>query len=114
VSAGVSALAALGWGALVAAVSRPAIGLIAAVAVVVALKVRLGPALCRSAGLLALVALPLYEVVQQVVYRYWPDITWPQNLSSANDIAWLGLALIGCDLVAAGVYAFRSARHRKP
>jgi hypothetical protein len=104
---------ALLWGAAVAAVSRPVIGLVAAVAVAAALNLRVGPALCRLGGVFALAALPLYAVAQELRYRYWPDINWPANVSSANDIAWLGLALIGCDLVAAAVYSLRNARHER-
>ena len=97
------------WGAGVAVVSRPAIGLVAALAALVGDRRRRGRALVRLAAAAALVALPVYEVAQQVAHRYWPSIDWPADLSAANDIAWLGLALVGSDLIAG---ALRSRRRR--
>jgi arabinofuranan 3-O-arabinosyltransferase len=101
-------LAALTWGALVAVVSRPAIGAAAAVATVIACRLRAGRAVCRLAAVASLLALPLYVVSEQVAYRYWPDINWPSEVSSANDLAWLGLALVGADVLA----GFRRRRQR--
>ena len=98
-------IATAGWGLLAAAVSRPLIGLIAAAGVAVAVRWRWGRLVCRSVALLALLALPVYAVSQQALHHYWPDINWPANMSSANDIAWLGLALLGSDVVAGAVYA---------
>ena len=57
-----------------------------------------------------LLALPVYAVVQQMRYRYYPSIDWPADLSSANDLAWAGLALVGSDLVAGAVYARAAMR----
>ncbi len=55
---------------------------------------------------------------EQIRYHYLPTIDWPADLSSANDLAWLGLALLGADVVAGrdarplrpGVYAPRQER----
>ena len=94
---------AVGWGLLVAFVSRPSTGAVAALAAVVAARWAAGRAVCRAAALVALSAVAVYAVVQQVRYRYWPTIDWPADLSSANDIAWLGLALLGSDLVGAAL-----------
>jgi arabinofuranan 3-O-arabinosyltransferase len=98
-------VAAVGWGLVTTAVSRPATGVMAGVAVAVAVSRPWGRVACRVAAVVALLALPVYTVSQQVVHRYWPDINWPANMSSANDLAWLGLALLGSDLVAGAVYA---------
>ena len=100
-------VAGLAWGAAATAVSRPAIGLIAAGGVALGLLVPWGRTACRCAALVVLASLPLYGVIQQAVHHYWPDINWPANMSSANDIAWLGLALLGSDLVIGAVYARR-------
>ena len=62
----------------------------------------------RGGALVALAALPIYSVVQQAAHHYWPSIDWPAAFSSANDLAWLGLALLGSDLVAGAVYARRT------
>ncbi|HET6963851.1 MAG TPA: alpha-(1-_3)-arabinofuranosyltransferase family protein [Acidimicrobiales bacterium] len=105
-------VAATGWGLLAAAVTRPVIGMVAAVAAAVAIRFRMGRAACRLAAAASFIALPLYAVVQQVRYHYWPDISWPADLSSANDIAWLALALVGSDLVAGAVYARRRMEGR--
>ena len=100
-------IAALAWGAAAALVTRPLIGLVAAAGVAVASRLRFGRAVCRLGAMTALVALPVYTVIQQEKYHYWPDINWPANMSSANDIAWLGLALLGSELVAGAVYSRR-------
>jgi len=100
-----SVIAAVGWGLAVALVSRPLIGLIAAIGVVGASSLRYGRLACRATALAVLVAMPVYAVTQQSRHHYWPDINWPANMSSANDIAWLGLALLGSDLLAGALYA---------
>ena len=104
-----SLLAVVVWGAGVAVVSRPAIGVAAAVGAVIGDRLRWGRAAVRLAAAGALVTLPVYEVVQQVAHRYWPSIDWPADLSAANDIAWLALALVGSDLIAG---ALRTRRRR--
>ncbi|HET6873447.1 MAG TPA: hypothetical protein VFH70_01630, partial [Acidimicrobiales bacterium] len=83
------------------------IGAVAALAVAAGLSLRWGRAAVRVSGALMLLCLPLYVVQQQVSHRYWPSIDWPGQLSSANDIAWLALALVGSDLVVGAVYARR-------
>jgi arabinofuranan 3-O-arabinosyltransferase len=100
-----AALSALGWGAVVALVSRPAIGLVAALALMIGSSLRFGRLACRCAALLVLLVLPLYAVTEQAQHHYWPDINWPANMSSANDIAWMGLALLGSDLLSGALYA---------
>jgi hypothetical protein len=97
----------VGWGLISGFVSRPAIGIVAAAAVAAALSFRWGRLACRCGVLAAVFILPLYEVSQQVAHHYWPDINWPSNMSSGNDIAWLALSLLGADLVAGAVYARR-------
>ena len=104
-------IGALLWGAVVAFVSRPAIGVLAAAAVLVAARWRWGRAVCRGVSIATLLALPAYAVFEQVTYHYWPDIGWPANLSSANDIAWFGLAVLGSDAVAGALYARRRMEH---
>lgn len=98
---------ALVWGAVVAFVSRPAIGALAAAGVVVAARWRWGRAACRCISIGGLLALPAYAVFEQVAHHYWPDIGWPADLSSANDIAWFALAILGSDAVAGALYARR-------
>jgi arabinofuranan 3-O-arabinosyltransferase len=99
----VIAAASLVWGLTTAAVTRPAIGIGAAVAAVIASRWSVGRTLCRLGAIGMLIALPIYAVVQQTHYHYWPTIDWPADLSSANDIAWIALALLGSDLVAGAV-----------
>ncbi|HET9077293.1 MAG TPA: alpha-(1-_3)-arabinofuranosyltransferase family protein [Acidimicrobiales bacterium] len=94
-------VAAAAWGLLTAFFTRPSIGAVAAAAALAAGWWRPGRAVCRIAAVVALLALAGYAVEQQVAYRYWPTIDWPADLSSANDLAWLGLALLGSDLVGA-------------
>jgi arabinofuranan 3-O-arabinosyltransferase len=94
------ALSSLGWGVVVAAVSRPAIGLAAALAAAAGCWWSGGRFGVRMAALVTFVAVGGYDVEQQWAHHYWPDINWPGNLSSANDLAWLALALVGSDLVA--------------
>jgi arabinofuranan 3-O-arabinosyltransferase len=103
------ALVSVGWGVVVVAVSRPAIGLVAALAAAAGCWWWRGRFGIRIAALVALVAVAGYDVEQQWAHRYWPDINWPGNLSSANDLAWLALALVGSDLVA-GFARYRLSR----
>lgn len=113
-SAALMGMVAVGWGLVVAFVSRPAIGVIAAAVAAAGLGTRYGRVVARCAAVTVLmVVLPVYEVAQQARYHYWPDINWPANMSSANDIAWLGLALLGADLVAGAVYARSRMEPRK-
>jgi arabinofuranan 3-O-arabinosyltransferase len=103
------ALSSLAWGIITAAVSRPAIGLVAAVAVAAGCWWSRGRFGIRVAAVAALVAVAGYDVDQQWRHHYWPDINWPGNLSSANDLAWLALGLVGADLVA-GFARYRLSR----
>jgi hypothetical protein len=102
-------LAAVAWGLPVAFFARPLIGVIAAAAVASAAWWRWGRAGLRVALIGALVLLPVYDVQQQSTHHYLPTIDWVASLSSANDIAWLALSLVGTDLVA-GRVRNRSAR----
>ncbi len=110
---GATALGALCWAAAVAVVTRPLTGAVAGVALALAAGRWWGRVAVRVAALAALAVLPFYVVNQQMAYRYWPDINWPSDLSSANDIAWLALALLGSDLVAGAVYARRGMKARR-
>jgi arabinofuranan 3-O-arabinosyltransferase len=103
-----SLAAALLWGLGAAVFTLPVIGLIAGAGALLALRWRAGRAACRVASLVALVVLPLYSVLEQVRYHYWPDIDWPVALSAGNNIAWVALALLGSDLMAGAVYARRA------
>lgn len=105
--------AAVVWGAVAALVSRPAIGAVAAFAVVAGVRFSWGRAACRVLAIGALIALPVYAVYEQVTHHYWPDIGWPANLSSANDIAWFGLAILGSDAVAGALYSRRRMEDAK-
>jgi hypothetical protein len=104
-----TALASVGWGIVVAAVSTPVIGLVAALAAAAGCWWPRGRFGIRVASLVALLAVAGYSVDQQWAHRYWPDTSWPGDLSSANDLAWLALALVGSDLVA-GLGRFRLGR----
>lgn len=99
--------AAIGWGVVAAVVSRPAIGAIAAVFALAGIRWAWGRLAIRLAAVGVLLAVGVYSVAEQVHYHYWPSIDWPGDLSSANDLAWLGLSLLGADLVAGAVYARR-------
>ncbi|HUJ67488.1 MAG TPA: discoidin domain-containing protein, partial [Acidimicrobiales bacterium] len=103
------AVASVGWGIVAAAVSRPAIGLVAAVAVACGCWWSGGRFAIRLGSLAALLVLVGYNVEQQSAHHYWPDINWPGNLGSANDLAWLALTLVGSDLVA-GFARYRLSR----
>ncbi len=97
------AAAAVGWGLLSAAVSRPVIGVIAAVAVAAGCWWSWGRLAVRVATVGALLAVGVYVVVQQQRHRYLPAIDWPADLSSANDLAWLGITLLGADVVVGAI-----------
>ncbi len=103
--------AGLVWGLVAAVVTRPAIAAGAAVAVLCGCRWDWGRTASRAVAVGCLVALPAYAVWEQVTYHYWPSIAWPSELTSANDIAWAALALIGGDL-AAGWARWNSARRR--
>jgi hypothetical protein len=94
------AVAALVWGALAAVASRPVIGALGAAAVVIGCVWSRGRLAVRIGAVVALAALPVYEVAQQTAHHYWPDINWPAEMSLANDLAWLGLVWLGADLIA--------------
>jgi hypothetical protein len=104
--------AALGWALCAAAVSRPVIGLVAGVAVAAGCWWRQGRLVVRVLSVVSLLALGLYILVEQHRYHYLPDINWPANLSRANDLAWLGLTLLGADVVV-GLMRSRGGRHRE-
>ena len=106
-------LAGGAWGLAAAAVSRPATGIVAGAVAIFAGRWPFGRLAARAGALVALAGLPVYAVAQQVAHHYWPSIDWPASLSSANDLAWLGLALLGSDLVAGAVYARRTMRDRR-
>ena len=103
-----TAAVVVGWGAAVGLLTRPAIGVVAGLMAGFGVRAKAGRLFCRLAALAFLAALPMYYVVQQSRHHYWPDIKWPADLSSANDIAWLALALLGSDLLVGAVYARRS------
>jgi arabinofuranan 3-O-arabinosyltransferase len=109
-SAVATAGSGLAWGLITAAVSRPAIGLVAAIAVAAGCWWSRGRLGIRVAAVGVLVAVAGYAVDQQWRHRYWPDINWPGNVSAANDLAWLALALVGADLVA-GLARYRLSRN---
>ena len=94
-----SVLAATLWAAITVFVSRPAIGVIAGLAVLGASRFRWGRTVVRAATALAFLALPAYVTQQQAVHGYLPTIDWPASLSVANDLAWLGISLLGADAV---------------
>jgi hypothetical protein len=88
------------WAGLAGAVSRPAIGVAAGAAALVGWRWSRGRLAVRILAVGVLLTVPVYDVQQQIVHRYLPAIDWPSELSSANDITWLGLSLLGADLVA--------------
>jgi hypothetical protein len=57
----------------------------------------------RIATVGVLVAVGVYVVVEQHRHRYLPTIDWPADLSSANDLAWLGITLLGADVVVGAI-----------
>ena len=103
-------IASLGWGLIAAALTRPVIGLAAWAAVAVGSVLARGRLLVRILAVGALVCVPVYAVQQQNAHDYLPIINWPASLSSANDIAWFGLAMLGADAVAGGARRWRTTR----
>ena len=107
---------ALAWGALIASVSRPAIGLLAGVATLAACAHPRARTVVRSilrvgaVGLLA--SLGLYVLLQQHWRHYWPTIDWPASMSAGNDLAWTGLALLGTDVVVGATWVVATSRLR--
>lgn len=95
------------WAVLSAFVSRPAIGAAAGLAALLGCRARHGRAFVRIGAAAALLAVPVYVVQQQAAHGYLPTIDWPAALSSANDLAWLGMSLLGSDLVAGFVLSRR-------
>ena len=93
------AAVSLGWAFLAGAVSRPVIGVVAGIAVAAGCWWRWGRPVGRVAAVGALVLVGVYAVAQQHRYHYLPTIDWPGDLSSANDIAWMGVTLLGADVV---------------
>jgi hypothetical protein len=91
--------AALVWAVLAGAVSRPVIGLAAGVAVAAGCLWRPGRLAIRGLAVLSLVGLGLYVLAAQHGHHYLPDINWPADLNRANDLAWVGLTLLGADVV---------------
>ena len=89
----------LGWALVAGAVSRPLIGVAAGLAVAAGCWWSWGRLAGRVASVAALVVTGVYVVAQQHRYHYLPTIDWPGDLSSANDIVWLGLTLLGGDVV---------------
>ena len=108
----VVAVAAVAWGLVSAAVSRPAVGAVAAAAVLLGTAWSGGRLTVRLASVAALVSVAAYDVQQQVSHRYLPTIDWPAALSAANDLAWLGLLLLGADVVAGLARSGRPAPSR--
>ena len=105
--------ASLGWGLAMAVASRPAIGAAALLASAVGCLLPRGRMAVRVLTVAALLAVPAYVVQQQAAHDYLPTIDWPSALSSANDIAWLGLALLGADALTGAVLA-AARRNARP
>lgn len=100
-----SVVAAVVWAGASTFVSRPAIGAVCGAAVLLGCRYPWGRAATRLSALAALLALPAYVAEQQAVHRYLPTIDWPAALASANDLAWLGICLLGADLVSGAARA---------
>lgn len=105
-----SAIAAVVWAGVTTFVSRPAIGAVCGAAVLLGCRLTWGRAATRLSALAALLALPAYVADQQAVHRYLPTIDWPAALASANDLAWLGICLLGADLVSGAARARAAGR----
>lgn len=105
-----AAIAAVIWAAASTFVSRPSIGAVAGLAVLAGCRLRWGRPAIRALTVLALLAVPAYVMQQQSAHSYLPTIDWPAALSSANDLAWLGMCLLGAD-VAVGAARLLGARH---
>ena len=100
----------IGWGLLAAGASRPLIGALAAVAVGVGCFLPRGRTAVRVITAAAALAVPVYVVQQQAAHNYLPTIDWPAALSSANDIAWFALAMLGADAAAGAARAYTRRR----
>ncbi len=99
-SARLATAVTLGFGVIVGAADRPATGVVALAAALVAGRWGRWRTILRAAAVAAFLLVGVYVVVQQYRWRYWPSIDWPADLSSANDLAWLALALTGADVCA--------------
>jgi hypothetical protein len=99
------------WAVVAGSASRPVIGLTAGLAVAAGCLWGAGRLAVRVFSVLSLAAVGVYVLVEQHLHHYLPDINWPANLNRANDLAWLGLALLGADVV---VGLLRSRGGRKP
>ena len=84
--------------------------LVVAALTVIAGRLRWGRLLLRVGAVGALVGLAVYSVVEQVQYHYLPTINWAANMSSANDIAWAAICLLGADVVVGGLRARTTER----
>jgi hypothetical protein len=82
----------------------------AAIAVACGCLLPRGRLAVRVLALLAMLAVPAYVVQQQFAHRYLPTIDWPAALGSANDIAWLALAMVAADMAAGAARAFTLRR----
>jgi hypothetical protein len=91
---------------LVAIASRPAIGAVALLATAAACSFLRGRFGVRILCAAAMLSVPVYVVQQQASHNYLPTIDWPAALSSANDIAWFALAMLGADVVAGAARAY--------
>ncbi|HEX6394048.1 MAG TPA: alpha-(1-_3)-arabinofuranosyltransferase family protein [Acidimicrobiales bacterium] len=109
-------VASLVWGIAITTASRPAIGAAALSATAAGCLLARGRLAVRLLAAASFILLPVYVVQQQVAHDYLPTIDWPSALSSANDIAWFGLAMLGADAAAgaATAYARRSRSHTLP
>ena len=101
-------VAAVAWGAASTFVARPSIGVAAGLAVLVACRSRWGRPAIRVAAAVALLAVPAYVVQQQAAHSYLPAIDWPSSLSSANDIAWIGICALGADIAVGAARRWRT------
>ena len=101
------------WALLAGAASRPIIGLMAGLAVAAGCLWGSGRLPVRVLSVLSLAAVGVYVLVEQHLHHYLPDINWPANLNRANDLAWLGLALLGADVVV-GFLRSRGGRNTEP
>jgi hypothetical protein len=99
-------VASVTWGLLVAIASRPAIGAVALLATAAACSFLRGRFGVRTLCAAAMLSIPVYVVQQQASHNYLPTIDWPAALSSANDIAWFALAMLGADVVAGAARAY--------
>jgi len=92
--------ASLGFCLLALVFTNPVLAATAAAATAIACGWRWGRAVTRAGAVGSLAAVAVYDLTQQWSHHYVPDINWPANMSLANDLAWMGLVLLGADLVA--------------